>query len=162
MVSHHFFFRHMFRPLDLKDQKSLRQKNSKVPKLPNPEFSKESDLCRRRKLGATVICHPVYLPHSILCRVVDQFQNLEGIAGRILGYFSQSPTFFVREIFDGIAPNAGGNYIHSGYSHRRRLAQSRVKYHGLPEAPLVRADHDSWIFWDEIFRARNFFKEISV
>lgn len=56
MVSHHFFFRHMFRPLDLKNQKSLRQKNSKVPKLPNPEFSKESDLCRRRKVVATVIC----------------------------------------------------------------------------------------------------------
>ena len=56
MVSHHFFFRHMFRPLDLKDQKSLRQKNSKVPKLPNPEFSKESDLCRRRKVATTVIC----------------------------------------------------------------------------------------------------------
>jgi len=50
---------------------------------------------------------------------IDQFQNLEGIAGRILGYFSQSPTFFVREIFDGIAPNAGGNYI------------CIVKYHGF-------------------------------
>ena len=74
---------------------------------------------------------------------IDQFQNLEGIAGRILGYFSQSPTFFVREIFDGIGPNAGGNYICSIYRHRRRLAQSRVKYHGLPEPPLVRADHDS-------------------
>ena len=93
---------------------------------------------------------------------IDQFQNLEGIAGRILGYFSQSPTFFVREIFDGIGANAGGNYICCIYRHRRRLPQSRVKYHGLPEAPLVRADHDSWIFWDEIFRARNFFKEISV
>ena len=42
---------------------------------------------------------------------IDQFQNLEGIAGRILGYFSQSPTFFVREIFDGIGANAGGAYI---------------------------------------------------
>ena len=75
--------------------------------------------------------------------IIDQFQNLEGIAGRILGYFSQSPTFFVREIFDGIGANAGGNYICSICRHRRRLAQSRVKYHGLPEAPLVRADHDS-------------------
>ena len=74
---------------------------------------------------------------------IDQFQNLEGIAGRILGYFSQSPTFFVREIFDGIAANAGPEDIHCVYPHRRRLAQSRVKYHGLPEAPLVRADHDS-------------------
>ena len=73
---------------------------------------------------------------------VDQFQNLEGIAGRILGYFSHGPTFFVREILDGIAPNAGGNYICSICRHRRRFAQSRVKYHGLPEAPLVRADHD--------------------
>ena len=27
-----------------------------------------------------------------------RFKNLEGIAGRILGYFSQSLTFFVREI----------------------------------------------------------------
>ena len=74
---------------------------------------------------------------------VDQFQNLEGIAGRILGYFSQSPTFFVREIFDGIVAKPGGNYIHSGCRHRQALQQSRVKYHGLPEAPLVRADHDS-------------------
>ena len=53
---------------------------------------------------------------------------------RILGYFSQSPTFFVREIFDGIGAKPGGEDIH---------AQSRVKYHGLPEAPLVRAEHDS-------------------
>ena len=44
--------------------------------------------------------------------VVDQFQNLEGIAGRILGYFSQSPTFFVREIFDGIVAQPGGAYEH--------------------------------------------------
>ena len=69
---------------------------------------------------------------------VDQFQNLEGIAGRILGYFSQSPTFFVREIFDGIAAQPGGEDIHGEV-----VPQSRVKYHGLPEAPLVRADHDS-------------------
>ena len=73
---------------------------------------------------------------------IDQFQNLEGIAGRILGYFSQSPTFFVREILDGIVANAGGNYICSIYRHRRRLQQSHVEYHGLPEAPLVRADHE--------------------
>jgi len=53
---------------------------------------------------------------------IDQFQNLEGIAGRILGYFSHGPTFFVREIFDGIGANAGGEDIHP-------------KYHGLPEAP---------------------------
>ena len=92
---------------------------------------------------------------------IDQFQNLEGIAGRILGYFSQSPTFLVREILDGIAANAGPEDIHSVCPHRRRLPQSRVKCHGLPEAPLVRADHDSYFFWDEIFRARNFFKEIS-
>ena len=74
---------------------------------------------------------------------IDQFQNLECIAGRILGYFSQSPTFFVREIFDGIGAKPGGDYICSIYSHRQALPQSRVKYHGLPEAPLVRADHDS-------------------
>ena len=42
---------------------------------------------------------------------IDQFQNLECIAGRILGYFSQSPTFFVREIFDGIGAYPGGDYI---------------------------------------------------
>ena len=36
--------------------------------------------------------------------VLISYQNLECIiAGRILGYFSQSPTFFVREILDGIA-----------------------------------------------------------
>ena len=74
---------------------------------------------------------------------IDQFQNLEGIAGRILGYFSQGPTFFVREILDGIAAQPGGNYICSIYRHRQVVPQSRVKYHGLPEAPLVRADHDS-------------------
>ena len=47
---------------------------------------------------------------------------------RILGYFSQGPSFFVREILDSV------------YPHRRRLQQSRIKYHGLPEPPLVRAD----------------------
>ena len=94
----------------------------------------------RHFLKEGVYCVIVVL---ILYRSIDQFQNLEGIAGRILGYLSQSPTFFVREIFDGIVANAGGEDIHRGCPHRRRLQQSRVKYHGLPEAPLVRADHDS-------------------
>ena len=57
--------------------------------------------------------------------LVEQFQIC--CAGRILGYFSQGPTFFVREYLE----------------HRQDMPQSRVKYHGLPEAPLVRADHDS-------------------
>ena len=50
---------------------------------------------------------------------VDQFQNLEGIAGRILGYFSQSPTFFVREILDGIGAQPGG--AHSQVFHGQKL-----------------------------------------
>ena len=79
--------------------------------------------------------------------------------GRILGYFSQGPTFFVREILDGIAAQPGGDYIHGGYRHRQVVPQSRLKYHGLPGPPLVRADNESWIFWDEIFRASNFFRE---
>ena len=74
---------------------------------------------------------------------IEQFQNLEVIAGRILGYFSHGPTFFVREILDGIVAKPGGEDIHCVYPHRRDMPQSRVKYHGLPEAPLVRADHDS-------------------
>ena len=69
--------------------------------------------------------------------------NLEGIAGRILGCYEHGPTFFVREILDGIAAKPGGDYIHGGYRHRQALPQSRVKYHGLPGPPLVRADHES-------------------
>ena len=75
--------------------------------------------------------------------VIDQFSNLEGIAGRILGCYEHGPTFFVREILDGIAAKPGGDYIHGGYRHRQALQQSRVKYHGLPGPPLVRADHES-------------------
>jgi hypothetical protein len=32
------------------------------------------------------------------------------IAGRILGYCEHGPTFFVREILDGIAAQPGGDY----------------------------------------------------
>jgi len=84
---------------------------------------------------------------------------LDGIAGRILGCYEHGPTFFVREILDGIVAKPGGDYIHGGYRHRQALQQSRVKYHGLPGPPLVRADHESCIFWDEIFGASNFFRE---
>ena len=74
---------------------------------------------------------------------IDQFSNLDGIAGRILGCYEHGPTFFVREILDGIVAKPGGDYIHGGYRHRQALQQSRVKYHGLPGPPLVRADHES-------------------
>ena len=62
-----------------------------------------------------VVWYGMLRPCLLICHVctIDQFQNLECIAGRILGYFSQSPTFFVREIFDGIAPSAGGEDIHA-------------------------------------------------
>ena len=83
---------------------------------------------------------------------------MEGIAGRILGCYEHGPTFFVREILDGIAAKPGGDYIHGGYRHRQALPQSRVKYHGLPGPPLARAGHESGIFWDEIFGASNFFR----
>ena len=75
--------------------------------------------------------------------LIDQFSNLDGIAGRILGCYEHGPTFFVREILDGIVAKPGGDYIHGGYRHRQALQQSRVKYHGLPGPPLVRADHES-------------------
>ena len=76
-------------------------------------------------------------------QLYDQFSNLEVIAGRILGCYEHGPTFFVREILDGIGAQPGGDYIHGGYRHRQALQQSRVKYHGLPGPPLVRADHES-------------------
>tara|TARA_B110001452_G_scaffold44364_1_gene33949 strand:- start:140 stop:478 length:339 start_codon:yes stop_codon:yes gene_type:complete len=79
----------------------------------------------------------------ILRGFIDQFSNLDGIAGRILGCYEHGPTFFVREILDGIVAKPGGDYIHGGYRHRQALQQSRVKYHGLPGPPLVRADHES-------------------
>jgi hypothetical protein len=50
---------------------------------------------------------------------IDQFSNLEGIAGRILGCYEHGPTFFVREILDGIAAKPGGDYIHSVCRHRQ-------------------------------------------
>ena len=74
---------------------------------------------------------------------IDQFSNLEGIAGRILGCYEHGPTFFVCEILDGIGAKPGGDYIHSVCRHRQALPQSRIKYHGLPGPPLVRADHES-------------------
>ena len=74
---------------------------------------------------------------------IDQFSNLDGIAGRILGCYEHGPTFFVREILDGIVAKPGGDYIHGGYRHRQVVPQSRLKYHGLPGPPLVRADHES-------------------
>ena len=103
MVSHHFFFRHMFRPLDLKDQKSLRQKNSKVPKLPNPEFSKESDLCRRRKLATTVIC----LSPCNSC----------GSVGTMLSRLAvkQSRSFVTRT-----APKRGGDGVHYVFNTKEK------------------------------------------
>ena len=60
---------------------------------------------------------------------------MEGIAGRILGCCEHGPTFFVREILDGIVAKPGGDYIHSVCRHRQALQQSRVKYHGLPGPP---------------------------
>ena len=57
---------------------------------------------------------------------------MEVIAGRILGYFSHGPTFFVREILDGIVAKLGGNYICSIYRHCQALQQSRVNYHVAP------------------------------
>jgi hypothetical protein len=87
---------------------------------------------------------------------------LEGIAGRILGCYEHGPTFFVREILDGIGAQPGGDYIHGGYRHRQVVPQSRVKYHGLPGPPLVRADHDHEFSGDEIFGASNFFKEFQI
>ena len=74
---------------------------------------------------------------------IDQFSNLEVIAGRILGCYEHGPTFFVREILDGIVAKPGGDYIHSVCRHRQALQQSRLKYHGLPGPPLVRADNES-------------------
>ena len=59
------------------------------------------------------IMYVVYLEQYVeLLYRVDQFSNLEGIAGRILGYCEHGPTFFVREILDGIAAHPGGDYIH--------------------------------------------------
>jgi len=66
-------------------------------------------------------------------KLIDQFSNLEVIAGRILGCYEHGPTFFVREILDGIVAKPGGDYIHSVCRHRQALQQSRLKYHGLPD-----------------------------
>ena len=58
------------------------------------------------------------------------------IAGRILGYCEHGPTFFVREILDGIAAQPGGDYsfistvVYTRY--RQVVPQSRVKYHVTP------------------------------
>jgi hypothetical protein len=96
----------------------------------------------RKKLDV-LQCTRYYIHDIHVCTHIDQFSNLEVIAGRILGCYEHGPTFFVREILDGIAAQPGGDYIHGGYRHRQALPQSRLKYHGLPGPPLVRADHES-------------------
>ena len=74
--------------------------------------------------------------------LVEQFQIC--CAGRILGYFSQGPTFFVREYLE----------------HRQDMPQSRVKYHGLPVPPSKIIRHETWCskwnFWSQQFFQRNF------
>ena len=67
---------------------------------------------------------------------IEQFQNLDLNKTRILGYYGQGSKFFDREILDGIVAKPGGAYIHSGYSHRRVLQQSRQIFHVAPWVPL--------------------------
>ena len=69
---------------------------------------------------------------------IDQFSNLDLNKTKILGYYGQGSTFFDREILDGIGAKPGGAYIHSGYSHRRVLPQSRQIFHVAPWVPLRR------------------------
>ena len=67
---------------------------------------------------------------------IEQFQNLDLNKTRILGYYGQGTKFFDREILDGIGAKPGGAYIHSGYSHRQALPQSRQIFHVAPWVPL--------------------------
>ena len=54
----------------------------------------------------------------------------------IMASYRLGTNFFVREILDGIVAKPGGAYIHSGYSHRRVLQQSRQIFHVAPWVPL--------------------------
>ena len=90
---------------------------------------------------------------------IDQFSNLDGIAGRILGCYEHGPTFFVREILDGIGAQPGGDYIHSVCRHRQVVPQSRLKYHGLPDHRWYEQIMNHEFSGVKIFGASNFFKE---
>ena len=86
---------------------------------------------------------------------IDQFSNLEGIAGRILGCYEHGPTFFVREILDGIAAQPGGDYIHSVCRHRQALQQSRENIMLLRAGvPLVQTLVDLGIFSSRNLRSK--------
>ena len=86
------------------------------------------------QLSITFVVHVVQVPAYRYTHrsTIDQFSNLDVIAGRILGCYEHGPTFFVREILDGIGTQPGGDYIHSVCRHRQVVPQSPLKYHITP------------------------------